>query len=115
MVGAMMCRTTAKEGPMTVEVDADGQETNALFALVDFNGRHVLEIGSGDGRLTWRYATRAGRATAIEPFRPAHKRAVERLPADLRDRVALRNASFEEFAASSPPASFDIALLSWCL
>ena len=36
--------------------------------LVDLGGAEVLEIGCGDGRLTWRYAERAAYVTAIEPF-----------------------------------------------
>jgi cyclopropane fatty-acyl-phospholipid synthase-like methyltransferase len=41
---------------MTVRIDPEGNETDALFALVELEGQEVLEIGCGDGRLTWRYA-----------------------------------------------------------
>jgi tRNA G46 methylase TrmB len=44
---------------VTIHVDPEGNETAELFDLVDVEGREVLEIGSGDGRLTWRYADRA--------------------------------------------------------
>ena len=52
---------------MTIRTDPENNEPNALFALADFNGRRVLEIGCGDGRLTWRYADKAAHVTAIEP------------------------------------------------
>ena len=64
---------------MTVRVDPEGNETGALFDLVDLEGREVLEIGCGDGRLTWRYADRAAHVTAIEPFEDAIARANSRL------------------------------------
>jgi cyclopropane fatty-acyl-phospholipid synthase-like methyltransferase len=48
---------------MTVRTDPEGNETDTLFDLVDLGGAHVLEIGAGDGRLTWRYAHRASRGS----------------------------------------------------
>jgi tRNA1(Val) A37 N6-methylase TrmN6 len=100
---------------VTVEVDPRGEETSALFASADVTGRRVLEVGSGDGRLTWLYARRARHVTAVEPFEPACERAAANLPGDLRDCVALRHAAFEDFASSSPPSSFDVVILSWSL
>jgi len=41
---------------MAVRTDPEGNETLALFDLVQLDGREVLEIGCGDGRLTRRYA-----------------------------------------------------------
>src|SRR6266545_993739 len=52
---------------MTVRVDPEQNETRALFSFVDLDGRRVLEIGCGDGRLTCQCADRAARVTAIEP------------------------------------------------
>ena len=37
-------------------LDPEGVETRVLHDLVDFRGKDVLEIGCGDGRMTWRYA-----------------------------------------------------------
>jgi catechol 2,3-dioxygenase-like lactoylglutathione lyase family enzyme len=36
---------------MTVRADPEQNETRALLGFVDLEGRRVLEIGSGDGRL----------------------------------------------------------------
>jgi cyclopropane fatty-acyl-phospholipid synthase-like methyltransferase len=42
---------------MSIIKDPEGSEIQALFDLyTDWGGKSVLEIGSGDGRLTWRYA-----------------------------------------------------------
>ena len=100
---------------MTIESDPHGEESSALFAMADFTARRVLEIGSGDGRLTRLYAHRAGHVTAIEAFQPALERAIARQPADLRGRVDLRNTGFEDLAASTPSSSFDLVILSWTL
>ena len=99
---------------MAVRVDPEGNETAALLDLVDLDGREVLEIGCGDGRLTWRYADRVARVTAIEPFAGSIARAKERLGGmDLP--VDFRHVSFEDFAAASDADVFDVALLSWSL
>ncbi len=100
---------------MTIKVDPENNEPNALFALADFNGRRVLEIGCGDGRLTWRYADRAAHVTAIDPVEGSIARARENTPDELKSRVEFRHIAFEDFAAASESSSFDIAILSWSL
>jgi SAM-dependent methyltransferase len=100
---------------MTIRVDPEDNEIGSLLDFVDLDGRRVLEVGSGDGRLTWRYANRAATVTAVEPFAPSLARAAENLPQELVGRVALRRATFEEFAANAAASAFDVAILSWSL
>lgn len=99
---------------MSIRTDPEGNETEALFALVDLGGAEVLEIGCGDGRLTWRYAERAAHVTAIEPFEGSIARAKERLH-ETHLPVEFRHANLEDFAADTDADVFDIALLSWSL
>jgi len=100
---------------MTIRVDPENNEPNALFALADFNGRRVLEIGCGNGRLTWRYADRAAHVTAIDPFEGSIARAKENMPNHLKSRVEFRHIGFDDFAAASESSTFDIVILSWSL
>jgi cyclopropane fatty-acyl-phospholipid synthase-like methyltransferase len=100
---------------MTIQLDPEGHEIAALFDLVDLGGKDVLEIGCGDGRLTWRYAERASRVIAIEPFENAIERAKERIPESVMDKVELRHVGFEDFASTSEPSAFDVVILSWSL
>lgn len=100
---------------MAIRVDPESSESNALFDVADFKGRHVLEIGCGDGRLTWRYAARAARVTAIDPSSEAIGRAREDLPEELRGRVEFDDIDFEAFAAASGSSRFELILLSWSL
>ncbi len=81
----------------------------------DFSGQHVLEIGCGDGRVTWLYADKAAHVTAIEPAARLIALARQDLPAQLKDRVEFRESNFEDFAAGSEPFAFDIVILSWSL
>jgi cyclopropane fatty-acyl-phospholipid synthase-like methyltransferase len=100
---------------MAVEADPEHNETRALFDLVELANRRVLEVGSGDGRLTWRYAGLAAHVTAVEPSAASMRQAKEALPDSLRGRVAFHNSPLDGFAAGSQPALFDVALLSWSL
>jgi len=100
---------------MAIRIDPENNETRALFDMVDFSGQHVLEIGCGDGRLTWRYADRAGRVTAIDPNAKQIALAEEQLAGQLQDRIEFHNMTFEDFAATSALSAFDIVILSWSL
>lgn len=98
---------------MTIRLDPEGNETRALFEMEDFKGKHVLEIGSGDGRLTWLFADRAEHVTAVEPFAQSFDQAKNDLPPELAGRIDFQNVAFLEFAARSEPATFDTVILSW--
>lgn len=100
---------------MTIRSDPENNEIRALLGLVDLTGKHVLEIGCGDGRLTTRYADLAASVTAIDPFEPGILRAKENTPDSLRDRVNFQHIAFEDFASRIEAAVFDIAILSWAL
>jgi ubiquinone/menaquinone biosynthesis C-methylase UbiE len=98
---------------MPVFADPEDTETKALHDYADFTGRHVLEIGCGDGRLTWRYADRAAHIVAIDPKAEDIEIAIEECPDDLRDKIEFRVARLAELEI--PAEKFDLALLSWSL
>ena len=98
---------------MAVLPDPEDTETKALHDYADFSGKRVLEIGCGDGRLTWRYADQAAHIVAIDPKAEDIEIAVEECPDDLRDKIDFRVLRLEEL--SVPAEKFDLALLSWSL
>ena len=100
---------------MTIRSDPENNEIRALFDLVDFSGKHVLEIGCGDGRLTLRYAAAAAHVTGIDPFEDAIGRAKANQPDKLRDQLEFHHSAFEDFAAAHESEMFDMAILSWSL
>ena len=100
---------------MAIRTDPEENETRALLDVANFGGQHVLEVGCGDGRLTWRFADKAARVTAIDPSAKQIALARAALPGRLRDRVEFQAIAFEDFAAANPPAAFDVVLLSWSL
>ena len=100
---------------MTIRIDPEENEIRALFNMADFSGKQVLEIGCGNGRLTWRYARQAGHVTAIDPFVEGITQARGNLPEDLQGRVEFQPIAFDDFAAESEAASFDLAILAWSL
>lgn len=100
---------------MAIIKDPEGNETFALHGLVNFRGLDVLEIGCGDGRLTWRYADRTSRVTAIDPDGEAIQAAKTSIPENLAGRVDFIQTSIEDFAASYTGRKFDAAIYSWAL
>jgi ubiquinone/menaquinone biosynthesis C-methylase UbiE len=98
---------------MTIRLDPEDSETQALHDLADFDGKRVLEIGCGDGRLTWRYADRAASIVAIDPDGDDIAAALKECPDRLRDRIEFRVSRIEEFEPRDE--LFDTALLSWSL
>jgi len=98
---------------MPVLLDPEDTETNALHDFADFTGKRVLEVGCGEGRLTWRYADRAASVVAIDPKAEDIEIAIEECPDDLRHKIEFHVARLEEL--DIPAEKFDLALLSWSL
>jgi ubiquinone/menaquinone biosynthesis C-methylase UbiE len=96
---------------MTLQKDPEGTETLFLNQAVNFKNQHVLEIGMGDGRLTWRYAGNAGRVTGIDLDADELKVAGIECPAELRETVWMVQAC----ALNLPfqRETFDTAILAW--
>jgi ubiquinone/menaquinone biosynthesis C-methylase UbiE len=96
---------------MTFLKDPEQNETKHLLQSADFEGRRVLEVGCGEGRLTWRYAAKPATTIAIDPDRDALRVATIDRPSDLEERVHFLNAQAERLPFVKE--KFDIALLAW--
>lgn len=98
---------------MPGELDPHGVESSALLEAADFNKARVLEVGTGDGRLAFRYAGTSAFVVGIEPELKQITSALEACPSDLGRRI-----SFVQATALTLPfrsESFDIAVLAWSL
>lgn len=99
--------------PVRSVLDPEGEHLAALRRLADFEGRRVLEMGSGDGRLTLGIATDAAKALAFDPDSEAVGRARRFLPTELAEQVEYRVASAQEIEIERH--SFDLVVFSWSL
>ena len=98
---------------MPIRLDPECNEPAALFDFAEgFTGKRVLEIGCGNGRLTWRFAEQAARVVAIDPDAEDVALAIQACPPHLRERVRFHVGTLQEFES---PERFDLALLSWSL
>ena len=98
---------------MTLVIDPHGVEPRALAELVDFTGLRVLEVGCGDGRLTWTYAERAESVLALDTNDESIAAARAALPAHLAGRVRFEAKSVVD--VEELPAAFDLVFFSWSL
>ena len=96
-----------------VTVDPEGAEIDAMSELVDFDGATVLEVGCGDGRLTWRYAHRAASVVAIDP--DLDKIALARASTPQHLRGTLRFLAQDVISLDVADGGFDIAILAHSL
>lgn len=98
---------------MTSTFDPEGREAAMLASIPEFERARVLEIGIGDGRLTWNYAGRAAAVVGVDPDLEALGFLLEDRPPRLRKRILPACAASEHLPF--PSERFDAALLSWSL
>ena len=98
---------------MTTTIDPEGAELVALLRLAPVDGLRALELGCGDGRLTFRYLQSAARVLAVDPDGAKIAAARAALPAAHADRITFAAVGAAE--VDVPRRSFDLALFSWSL
>lgn len=91
-------------------------ELEMLRGLIDFARLRVLEIGAGDGRLTWPFAAKARRWVALDPDTDELRQAAGDLR-DARPRVRERVQLTLGDARRLPFAdgAFDLAFFTYSL
>ena len=95
---------------MATEVDPAGIMPGAILKATDFREARVLEIGAGDGRLTFQYAAEARSVVAIDTKEPDIRAASKRPGVELRGDVQFLCAS--AIALPFSAEQFGIVLLA---
>ena len=98
---------------MTLQKDPERNETKYLHRYADFHGKRILEIGCGEGRLTWQYAKGTQMTLGIDSDQSALRIAMVDRPYDLENKVHFSCAASEHLPFSK--VTFDIAILAWSL
>lgn len=98
---------------MSLIKDPEWTETKILHRYADFKDKRVLEIGCGDGRLTWKYAREAKSVTAVDLEMPDLRLALIDRPADLNESAAFLCA--DSIHLPFRKEKFDLVVLAWSL
>ncbi len=98
---------------MTLQKDPEGNEKKYLHTFADFKKKRVLEIGSGEGRLTWKYASAPTLTVGLDSDHDALRVARVDSPTDLRKHVHFAQADARNIPMAKE--TFDIAILAWSL
>jgi ubiquinone/menaquinone biosynthesis C-methylase UbiE len=96
---------------MTIQKDSEKNETKYLHKLVEFTNQRVLEIGCGEGRLTWQYAKETHWTMGIDLDADALRVATIDRSSDLENKVYFSRAMSEQLPFSKE--TFDLAILAW--
>jgi ubiquinone/menaquinone biosynthesis C-methylase UbiE len=96
---------------MTIQKDSEKNETKYLHKLVEFTNQRVLEIGCGEGRLTWQYAKETHSTVGIDLDADVLRVATIDRPSDLENRVYFSRAMSEQLPFSKE--TFNLAILAW--
>lgn len=98
---------------MSFTIDPQGVETRVINDLVDFDGLRVLEVGCGDGRMTWRFAEMASSVLAVDVNEEKIETAKRATEDHLRSKVSFEVCDIIQARLAGD--SFDAAVLSYSL
>jgi 2-polyprenyl-3-methyl-5-hydroxy-6-metoxy-1,4-benzoquinol methylase len=98
---------------MPAVVDPDGVELATIRDLIDLRGLRVLDVGCGEGRLSFACAQEGAEVFAFDPDEEVVSTALAETPRELRKRLRFEVAHAREIEL--PKGEFDLALFSWSL
>lgn len=90
--------------------DPEGQELSHLLRFGRLDGQRVLDVGCGDGELTFQFAPRAAAVAAVDPDRQDLRAALSSLPPVLAGRVHIAAARSQALPYAS--GQFDLAFFT---
>jgi ubiquinone/menaquinone biosynthesis C-methylase UbiE len=96
-------------------MDSLGDERKYLHSLVDFSNKSVLEVGCGEGRLTWQFADKTKHVIAIDPDVEKIAVAKKNTSKELINQVEFFEGTILDFKLKKGLPKFDVVLLSWSL
>ena len=94
-------------------IEPSALELKTIRSLANFSGQRVLEIGAGDGRLSWPFAPEAALWIALDPDAEEVGLAASALHAKTSPTVRLVLGDGRTLCF--PDESFDVALFTWSL
>jgi len=94
-------------------IDPDGVELATIRSLVDLRGLRVLDVGCGEGRLSFACAREGADVLAFDPDEEVVATARAETPRELRKRLRFEAAHAREI--ERPKGEFELALFSWSL
>lgn len=98
---------------MAIRSDTTGIEKKYLLDMLPAQCNRILEIGCGDGRLTWQYAELANSVVGIDVTPDTLAEALRERPERFCDSISVLEASGVHLPFNSD--SFDHALFSLSL
>ena len=94
---------------MSLQKDPERTERKYLHQFADFAGKRIIEIGCGNGRLTWQYAKPAKFVAGIDLNADDLRVATIERPNDLPASFVRADAAHIPFVKEQ----FDLAVLAW--
>jgi len=98
---------------LTLYKDPEKRERKILLDFASFNNKRVLEIGCGEGRLTWQYADASHWTLGLDTDHDALRIALADRPSKIQQKVHFTNAQAEHLPFRKE--TFDLAILAWSL
>jgi ubiquinone/menaquinone biosynthesis C-methylase UbiE len=103
----------SKEQKFCCQIDPEGIELRTVRNHTSFKGKKVLEVGCGDGRLTFKYATQAKHVIAIDVETEDIERAKSKITPELSSKLEFHEGNGENLIFEDE--SFDIVFFTYSL